>query len=295
MLKCLIGYSAKGLETSDVTEWVHALVAGQTKGGKTNFARVVLTSLCYHYGPHYLHVFIFDYKRSGFVKFRGLPWVKAFTDDFHESVELLAVIFGELERRKKLFDMLGVEDISEYNSTRGKMPRLPYMLLIVDEYQVFHDSATGKFKFSQALMARMWQWGRAFGLHCIVITQRPTSDVIHGHVKSNCDTRVALRCATAQDSRNVLDRPGAESLPKDAIGRALFQTGGDILEIQVPLLTSNDAQAILVERATYYDSWFKSKGAREATDQTSTYANGAVPVPNGPVGRPDPLSAVQSG
>ena len=104
----------------------------------------------------------------------------------------------------------------------------PDIYIIIDE---FADLMTTQKRETMPQIIRLAQLGRAANLHLILATQRPTRDIINGQIKVNLDSRIALRCPTAQDSRNIINTKGAETLPRYGFGYYLTPNGCELVKI----------------------------------------------------------------
>ena len=114
--------------------------------------------------------------------------------------------------------------------------------VIIDE---FADLMTTQKREALPILCRLAQLGRAAGIHLIVATQRPTRDIINGQIKVNIDSRIALRCPTAQDSRNILNYSGAELLPKYGKGFYLTPDTMRPVLVEIPYTPDNELQRII--------------------------------------------------
>ena len=136
---------------------------------------------------------------------------------------------------------------------RQKQSDRAHVYIIIDE---FADLMTTQKKQTLPHLIRIAQLGRAANIHLIIATQRPTKDIINGQIKVNIDCRVALRCPTAQDSRNIINVKGAETLPRYGYGYYLTSYGCDLITIPMT------AQEAIQQRVEWWTkqtrlSWFR--------------------------------------
>ena len=181
----------------------HLLIAGSTGSGKS----VLLNSLIYTalYKPPTVAAFILiDPKRVELVEFARLPHCIRYASEPDEITATLAEAVTIMESRYK-----------RMQAARQKQTTERDIYIIIDE---FADLMTTQKRQTLAPLQRLAQLGRAAGLHLIAATQRPTRDIINGQIKVNLDSRLALRCPTAQDSRNIINTKGAETLPRYGFG-----------------------------------------------------------------------------
>lgn len=242
--------------TADLARMPHLLVAGATGAGKSVAVNTMICSLLYKHTPDDVRLIMVDPKMLEFSVYEDIPHLllPVVTDPKAATVALNWAV-QEMERRYQKLADLGVRNIRGYNTKVEKLTkqaeldqlegreetkalrslgidengspehtRLPYLVVIIDE---FADLMMTAAKEVETAVARLAQKARAAGIHMILATQRPSTDVITGLIKANFPTRMALRVTSKTDSRVILDSNGAENL----LGR------GDMLF--VPPGTSN--------------------------------------------------------
>ncbi|GGJ36258.1 DNA translocase FtsK [Deinococcus roseus] len=226
---------------ADLATFPHLLVAGVTRSGKSVFLRNLLVCLISKNPPEHLQLLIIDPKRTDFAMFGGLPHLldghRVITDPREARERLLTLIREEMPRRQDIIGEAEVFDIQEYNRLNPEKA-LPMLVAVIDEYAQLLSVMPDKERkvFEQDLMS-LAQVGRALGLHLILATQRPSTDVVTGVLKANLPTRVALKVTSNIDSRVILDQPGAENLV--GYGDMLYMdAAGDIVRLQAPLMSS---------------------------------------------------------
>jgi S-DNA-T family DNA segregation ATPase FtsK/SpoIIIE len=201
-------------------------VGGATGQGKSVFENVLLASLLMSRTPRDMRLVMVDPKQVEFAPYADTPHLLApVIDDSRRAVSVFEWLVQEMETRYTLFKNTGVRKISEYNelSARERAKRLeesgatsdapdhiPYIVTMVDELaDLMMVAADTKI---DELIARIAQKARAAGIHLILVTQSPRSDVLTGVIKANIPARVSLRVNTGTESRIVLDQTGAEDL-----------------------------------------------------------------------------------
>ena len=187
----------------DMLAQPHLLIAGSTGSGKS----VLINSLIFTalYKPPTVAAFILiDPKRVELHDFAGLPHCIRYASEPDEIAATLGEAVALMEERYK-----------RMQAARQKQTTERDIYIIIDE---FADLMTTQKRQTLAPLQRLAQLGRAAGLHLIAATQRPTRDIINGQIKVNLDSRLALRCPTAQDSRNIINTKGAETLPRYGFG-----------------------------------------------------------------------------
>lgn len=248
-LPVVLGQKPDGMMvTADLATFPHLLVAGVTGSGKSVFLRNLLVCLTAKHTPEQLQLMIVDPKRTDFAMFGGLPHLmngnRVLLDAREAQERLLALIHEEMPRRQDIIGQARVFNIQEYNR-RFPEQALPMVVAVIDEYAQLLTVIPDKERkaFEQDLMS-LAQVGRALGLHLILATQRPSTDVVTGVLKANLPTRVALKVTTSIDSRVILDQPGAENLVGH--GDMLYlEASGKVTRLQAPLMSSEELEAFL--------------------------------------------------
>ena len=240
----------------DLAKMPHLLVAGATGQGKSVGLNCVITSLLYKKHPAELKLVMVDPKMVEFSIYA--PIIKHFlakmpdeTDaiitDTTKVIHTLKSLCIEMDNRYELLKNANVRSVIEYNNLfkdRKLNPEkghryLPYIVVVIDE---FGDLIMTAGKDIEMPIARIAQKARAVGIHMIIATQRPTTNIITGTIKANFPARMAFRVSSMIDSRTILDRPGANQL----IGRGdlLFLSGSDPVRVQCAFVDTPEVNAI---------------------------------------------------
>ena len=240
----------------DLAKMPHLLVAGATGQGKSVGLNAVITSLLYKKHPAELKLVMVDPKMVEFSIYA--PIIKHFlakmpdeTDaiitDTTKVIHTLKSLCIEMDNRYELLKEANVRSVIEYNNLfkdRRLNPEkghryLPYIVVVIDE---FGDLIMTAGKDIEMPIARIAQKARAVGMHMIIATQRPTTNIITGTIKANFPARMAFRVSSMIDSRTILDRPGANQL----IGRGdlLFLSGSDPVRVQCAFVDTPEVNAI---------------------------------------------------
>ena len=193
----------------DLDRMPHVLIAGTTGSGKSIMLNAVITSLLFRNSPDELKLIMIDPKRVELTNYNGIPHL--LTPVITESEKILSSLkwaMAEMERRYKLFQSVGVRNITGYNEMSG-FQALPYIVIIIDELADLMMFAPVEIEDA---VTRIAQLARATGIHLVVATQRPSVDVITGLIKANIPCRIAFNVSSMVDSRVILDGPGAEKL-----------------------------------------------------------------------------------
>ena len=201
----------------DITKMKHLLVAGSTGSGKSVCLNALIISLLYKYSPEDLRIILVDPKQVEFNIYEKLPHLMI-NEIIFEPAKVITVLnwaITEMERRYTLFKAKTksgtlVREIDEYNAHLNEdEEKLPKIVMIIDELA---DLMTVAKKEIEDRIQRLTQKSRAAGIHLVLATQRPSTDVITGIIKSNLPTRIAFKVVQEVDSRTILDSSGAEKL-----------------------------------------------------------------------------------
>lgn len=217
-LQIAIGKDVEGASiVSDLAKMPHLLIGGTTGSGKSVSINAMIMSILMRATPSEVRFIMIDPKRVEFTPYNGIPhlYVPVVTEA-KEAASALSWGVAEMERRLKIFSKVGARNIGQYNAKvqRGdagdeEAKELPYIVIIIDELADLMMNVGKEVEFS---IARIAQLARAAGIHLIVATQRPSTNVVTGLIKANITNRIAFNVASGIDSRVVLDTPGAENL-----------------------------------------------------------------------------------
>lgn len=240
----------------DLCKMPHVLVAGATGQGKSVGLNAIITSLLYKKHPAELKFVLVDPKKVEFSIYSVIEHhflaklpdgEDAIITDVTKVVQTLNSICVEMDTRYDLLKTAHVRNIKEYNEkfvNRRLNPEkghkfMPYMVVVIDE---FGDLIMTAGKDVELPIARIAQLARAVGIHMIIATQRPTTNIITGTIKANFPARIAFRVSAMVDSRTILDRPGANQL----IGRGdmLFLQGADPVRVQCAFIDTPEVAEI---------------------------------------------------
>lgn len=244
---------------ADLAKMPHLLVAGATGQGKSVGLNCIIASLLYSKHPDELKFVLVDPKTVEFSLFESISkqylaklpdQEKAVLTDPAHVMATLNSLCAEMELRYQLLSDARVRNIIEYNerfTKRQLNPEkghrfLPYIVVIVDEYADLVMVA-GKDNNVAVPIARIAQKARAVGIHMIIATQRPSTDVITGMIKANFTARIAFKVTQGVDSKTILDRPGAQRL----IGRGdmLTMMNGIVERVQCAFIDTPEVEAIV--------------------------------------------------
>ena len=203
----------------DLTKMPHLLVAGSTGSGKSVCINGIIASILMRYKPTEVKLVLVDPKKVELTNYNGIPHLlcPVVSDPKKASLTLQRVV-TEMDRRFQTFSDKEVKNISGYNEMIDKynkkhpespQNKMPYIVVIIDELADLMLVASKEVEDS---ITRITQLARAAGIHLIVATQRPSTDVITGLIKNNIPSRIAFAVASQIDSRTILDQRGAERL-----------------------------------------------------------------------------------
>ena len=203
----------------DLTKMPHLLVAGSTGSGKSVCINGIIASILMRYKPTEVKLVLVDPKKVELTNYNGIPHLlcPVVSDPKKASLTLQRVV-TEMDNRfqtfsdKEVKNITGYNDmIEKYNKKHPESPqsKMPYIVVIIDELADLMLVASKEVEDS---ITRITQLARAAGIHLIVATQRPSTDVITGLIKNNIPSRIAFAVASQIDSRTILDQRGAERL-----------------------------------------------------------------------------------
>ena len=245
-LEFAIGRDSEGAPVvADLARMPHMLVAGTTGSGKSVLINAIIMSLIMRTTPEQVRLILVDPKRVEFSCYAGLPhlYVPVVTEP-RQAASALQWAVTEMDRRLKVFERAGARDVKVYNKmvADGKFADMenppspmPYLVIVIDELS---DLMMVAGKDVESSIVRIAQLARAAGIHLVLATQRPSADVVTGLIKSNVDTRVALKVSSSIDSRVILDQTGAERLM--GRGDMLFRKAGGVLRRVLGAYASDD-------------------------------------------------------
>lgn len=260
---------------ADLTGMLHMLVAGATGSGKSVCLNTIIASLLFKATPDEVKLLMIDPKRVELSVYDGIPHLLApVVTDTKEAGGYLRWVAEEMDNRYKLLEETGVRHIDRYNSLcmSGKLPDedatpLPYIVVIIDE---LGDLMLVAQKDVEDVVSQLAFMARAAGIHLVVATQRPSTDVVTGIIKMNIPSRIAFAVPSQVDSRVILDMGGAERL----LGRGdmLFYPVGapKPVRVQGAFISDSEIESIVdFVRAQAQPTYVAESIMREATDGES--------------------------
>ncbi len=260
----------------EIDKTPHLLVAGATGSGKSVCINCIIASLLMRTKPSEVKLVLVDPKKVELSMYNGVPHllIPVVTDP-RKANDALKRIVREMEDRYDKFSDKGVKNISTYNewvdkqnetlTEEDKISHMPYIVVIVDELADLMLVASKEVEDS---IMRITQMARAAGIHLIIATQRPSTDVITGVIKANIPSRIAFAVSSNIDSRTILDQSGAEKLLGK--GDMLFSPMGDITPVRVQgaYVSDEDLQKIVdytvSQQKAQYDERFMNLGSNES-------------------------------
>jgi S-DNA-T family DNA segregation ATPase FtsK/SpoIIIE len=222
---------------ADLARMPHLLIAGTTGSGKSVCIAALATCMAMNNSPEDLRMVMIDSKMVELIRFNGLPHLYGKVEtDIQRILGVLRWVVVEMEHRYKLLEAAKARDVDAYNhrlQRRKEGQPLPRIVVMIDELADLMMSAPDQ---SEHTLVRLAQMARATGIHLIVATQRPSTDVVTGLIKANFPARISFAVASQVDSRVILDLPGAETL----LGR------GDMLFLNPEMGAPVRAQGVIV-------------------------------------------------
>ncbi|MEG0408227.1 MAG: DNA translocase FtsK [Bacilli bacterium] len=266
----------------EINKTPHLLVAGSTGSGKSVCINSFIISILMRTRPDEVKLVLVDPKKVELSMYNGVPHLLApvVTDPKKANIALKKMVV-EMERRYDIFEASGTKNIAGYNTYVDKknetakdgetLKKIPYIVIIIDELA---DLMLVAAKEVQDSIMRITQMARAAGMHLIVATQRPSTDVITGVVKANIPSRIAFAVSSGIDSRTILDAQGAEKLLGK--GDMLFLPQGENIPIRIQgtFISDEEIKAVVdftikQQKAHYDESLTMDDEEMNATTMTS--------------------------
>ncbi len=225
----------------DITKMPHGLIAGATNSGKSVCVNTIITSLILKNSPDELKLILIDPKVVELKPYEGLPHLltKVITDP-KKATAVLSWAISEMDRRFKVFwDEAKCKNIENYNARVENKTvfgdKMPYIVIVIEELA---ELIVQYGQEVEAKIQRLTQKARAAGIHLIVATQRPTTDVVKGTIKANIPTRIGFKVATHTDSSTIIDETGCERL----LGRGdmLFKELDTVVRLQGAYISDDE-------------------------------------------------------
>ena len=249
-LKIILGKDIVGKDKIiDIAKMPHLLIAGQTGSGKSVAVNTLVASLITNKSSKDVKFIMVDPKMVELMPFNGIPHLllPVIIDPKQASIALKWAV-SEMENRYRTLMQVGVRNIQSYNELGG-IEKMPFIIIIIDELADLMMVAAGSVEES---IARIAQKARAVGIHLVVATQRPSTDVITGMIKANLPSRISFALRSQIDSRTILDSPGAEKL----LGKGdmlLLENGSSKLErIQGAFISDEEVHKLTTELKANY-------------------------------------------
>ncbi|MDX1438040.1 MAG: DNA translocase FtsK, partial [Anaerolineales bacterium] len=246
---------------ADLTRMPHLLIAGATGSGKSICISALTTCLVMNNTPEDLRLVMVDPKMVEMVRFNGLPHIIGKVET--ELERMLAVLrwtVAEMDRRYKVLEKAGVRDIDTYNkkmrrSKNGEV--MPRLVTLIDELADLMMISSDQ---TEQSLVRLAQMGRATGIHLVLATQRPSTDVVTGLIKANFPARISFAVASSIDSRVILDVHGAESLLGKGDMLYLPPEAGNPFRVQGVMVDEREVDQVI-------DYWQTTWEAREQEEE----------------------------
>jgi len=231
---------------ADLARMPHLLIAGTTGSGKSVCIAALATCLAMNNAPEDLRMVMIDSKMVELIRFNGLPHLFGKVEtDVQRILGVLRWVVVEMEHRYKLLEAAKARDIDAYNrrlQRRKDVQALPRIVVLIDEMADLMMSAPDQTEHN---LVRLAQMARATGIHLVVATQRPSTDIVTGLIKANFPARISFAVASQVDSRVILDLPGADTL----LGRGdmlfLNPEVGNLVRAQGVMVTDQEIERVI--------------------------------------------------
>ncbi len=267
-LKIALGKDVAGnTVAADLTKMPHLLIAGTTGAGKSVCINDILAGFLLNKTPDELRLVLVDPKRVELTGYNGIPHLLSpVIVDAEHVVGALQWMLREMDNRYRKFSESHTRNIADYNARCEKTSerKLPYILVVIDELADLMLLAPDE---TERAITRLAQLARATGIHLIIATQRPSTDILTGLIKANFPARIAFAVASSVDSRVILDQPGADRL----LGRGdmLFQAPDAPAPVRIQTAFVSDSE--INRLAAYWRGFTVSGNAPERPDQPAAF------------------------
>ena len=277
----------------EINKTPHLLVAGSTGSGKSVCINSIITSILMRTKPEEVKLVLVDPKKVELSMYNGVPHLLTpVVSDPRKANNVLKKIVSEMERRYDVFEASGTKNIAGYNAyvekknkntdEAGQIQKMPFIVVIIDELA---DLMLVAAKEVEDSIMRITQMARAAGIHLIVATQRPSTDVITGVVKANIPSRISFAVSSSIDSRTILDMTGAEKLLGK--GDMLFLPQGENTPVRVQgtFISDEEIKAIVdytisQQKARYDETLAMDEEEAHATTMTESKDDYEEPLYN---------------
>ena len=264
---------------ADLATMPHLLIAGTTGSGKSVCITALTACLVMNNTPEDLKLAMIDPKRVELMRFNGLPHLMGSVEtDIERILGVLRWATSEMDYRYKLLEKARARNIDSYNHkmARQHKKKLPKIVILIDELADLMINAPDQ---TEHALVRLAQKARAIGIHLILATQRPSTDVVTGLIKANFPTRISFTVASSVDSRVILDTSGAETL----LGK------GDMLFLHPEVGLPIRAQGVYVtdKELNRIIRWWQKESEASDTVVDERYSDADSPPWEGKVGESD--------
>lgn len=280
-LKIALGKDVAGKAVAaDLTSMPHLLIAGTTGAGKSVCINDILTCLLLNMTPDELRLILVDPKRVELTSYNGIPHLLSpVIVEAEHVVGALEWMLREMENRYRIFSESKTRNIADYNAhcENSFDRKLPYLLVVIDELADLMLLAPDE---TERTITRLAQLARATGIHLIIATQRPSTDILTGLIKANFPARIAFAVASSVDSRVILDQVGAERL----LGRGdmLFQAPDASAPVRIQTAFISDVE--INRLAAYWRGFTVSTRSPERPDMPAAFkTTQGVPLKQAPL------------
>ncbi len=231
---------------ADLASMPHLLIAGTTGSGKSVCIASIATCLGFNNTPEDLRIVMIDPKMVELIRFNGLPHLFGKVEtELERIIGVLRWCTVEMDRRYRLLEEIKARDIDMYNQKKKRRKdaeQLPRVVILIDELADLMMMAPDQ---TEHTLVRLAQMARAVGIHLVVATQRPSTDIFTGLIKANFPARISFAVASGIDSRVILDGPGAETLLGNGDMLYLSPEAGAPIRLQGAYVSDREVEGLI--------------------------------------------------
>jgi S-DNA-T family DNA segregation ATPase FtsK/SpoIIIE len=266
-LAYVAGISRRGAIVADLESMPSLILGGATRQGKSIHLWHITVTLATRNSPQSLRLAMFDLKDGTmFFPFRNLPHLLfPVVDTPGKALSAMNILVEEMHKRYELFKTRGQATREHYNALESVTDKLPAIVCVIDELASLTQTKDQNLKEAERALVLLLRQGAAAGIHFVIATQNPRSEVVNSDIRANVPEAMAFRCAKRSHSEIIIGRGGAEKI--QGKGRALFKFGADIIEVQTPRIMEEGGKHGIYQLVSHIiQKWDEAETRQELVD-----------------------------